>query len=103
MKKTTIPIEDEEKCMSAIENACSKENGKLTLDKDCALDLKLNAWGQFIVQNLHWEKNGKAYKPFLEIKCGVSYPIAYLYVVGSIDNEGFSSGDITMFKKEYRI
>lgn len=103
MKKTTIPIEDEEKCMSAIENACCKENGKLTLDKDCFIDLQLNAWGQFIVQHLCWSKDGKEYKPFLEMRCSSIYPISYLYVAGSVDNEGFSSGDISMFKKEYRI
>lgn len=92
-----------EKCMSAIENACVDQ--RLKIDEDCLIDIQLNAWGQYIVKNLYWKKDGKIYKPFLKIKCDFSLgvPIPFHYVCGSIDNEGFSSGDISMFKKEYRV
>lgn len=92
----------EEKYYAAIEKAVMDDK-QIILPNGEGLRLIMVSQTKLIAEGLHWmDKQRNIYVPMLEVQFRSKFGVPGIYVVGSVALDGFSSGDISMFRKEKR-
>lgn len=93
--------EETEQVQTAIEDAVKEGRGVIFPCIESGLYLRVYH-GQYSLDGVYWSDGEELFSVFMEIRNRRREMLPGLYVIGTYTPDGFSSGDLTMIRKENR-